>query len=250
MSAGVNILMYHSISDGAGPTCISPAAFRAQMQILDDCGYAVISLEDFAAWHRGERELPQRSAVITFDDGYLDFATHAFPELQQRGWTATVFLPTNKVGGRDDWPGGSRQPLMGWNDVSRLASAGIRFGAHTANHVDLTAVPPATAIDEIDRSQETLADRLGRPATAFAPPYGRIHARLRHELSRRFQMSAGTVLDRARRTCDRYDAPRIEMHYFRNPQRWRSFLNGGAALHLALRQTLRRVRYSSLLRSP
>jgi peptidoglycan/xylan/chitin deacetylase (PgdA/CDA1 family) len=250
MAASVNILMYHSISGGAGPTCIPAAVFREQMQILEDCGFAAISLEDFAAWHRGERELPQRSAAITFDDGYLDFATHAFPELRRRGWGATVFLPTNKIGGRDDWPGGSRQPLMSWNDVSSLAAAGIHFGAHTANHVDLTAVPTATAVDEIDRSQRALAERLGAPVTTFAPPYGRIHARIRNELPRRFQMSAGTLLDRARRTCDRYDAPRIEMHYFRNPQRWRSFLNGRAALQFALRQTLRRVRHSSLLRSP
>jgi peptidoglycan/xylan/chitin deacetylase (PgdA/CDA1 family) len=89
----VSILMYHSISDGPGPTCIAPTTFRRHMAALADCGYHIVSLADIAAWKRGDHGLPERSVALTFDDGYEDFATVVFPELQARGWTVTVFLP-------------------------------------------------------------------------------------------------------------------------------------------------------------
>src|SRR5262249_32706715 len=88
----VDILMYHSISDGVGPTCIAPVVFRHQMATLAACGYHPVSLTACAAWVRGEGTLPARAVVLTFDDGFDDFATVAFPVLQARGWTATVFL--------------------------------------------------------------------------------------------------------------------------------------------------------------
>ena len=70
MSANeVNILMYHSISDGDGPTCIAPEIFVQQMADIHECGYQVIALSEMAEWCRGERELPPRSIVLTFDDG-------------------------------------------------------------------------------------------------------------------------------------------------------------------------------------
>jgi len=95
------------------------------MAALANCGYHAIALADFTVWARGERELAERSVVVTFDDGFDDSATAAFPELQARGWTVTVFLPAGKVGDTSDWAVPMSafpvRPLMTWKTVAELA---------------------------------------------------------------------------------------------------------------------------------
>jgi peptidoglycan/xylan/chitin deacetylase (PgdA/CDA1 family) len=106
--------MYHSISDavedGVSPyyrVCTRPQAFADQMQWLADNGYQAMTLS------KGLNLLPQLKAadhgprttdsgsqpvVLTFDDGFRDFHTHAFPVLQKHGFSATMFLPTAFIG--------------------------------------------------------------------------------------------------------------------------------------------------------
>jgi peptidoglycan/xylan/chitin deacetylase (PgdA/CDA1 family) len=239
-----DILMYHSISDGDGPISIGPSTFRDQMAILADCGRYGISLREYAAWRRGAVELRHNFVVLTFDDGYEDFACHAYEELAARNWTATVFIPAGKIGSVNDWePGGARRlRLMDSRTVGQLARAGMEFGAHGITHRDLTALPAAAARDEIAGSRTTLEDCIGVPVTSFAPPYGRSNPWLRDEISRHYLCSAGTSLRRAGGDADLFDLPRIEMWYFRNPTRWRNFLQRGATPYFIARRLLRWTR--------
>jgi peptidoglycan/xylan/chitin deacetylase (PgdA/CDA1 family) len=129
------ILMYHSISDEPEPgrsdyykTSTSPATFRQQMQFLADDGYRTFTLSQavglldplsasggeaphspqndspFAIPHSPQNDSPfttrhslSRCVVLTFDDGFLDFHTEAFPVLKKHGFTATMFLPTGFI---------------------------------------------------------------------------------------------------------------------------------------------------------
>lgn len=242
----IDILMYHSISDGAGPTCIAPTIFREHLIILADCGYSPVSTAALAAWMSGEASLPTRAVVLTFDDGFADFATAAFPVLQAHNWTATVFLPTAHIGGADDWePHTPRFParaLLSWDTVAGLARMGVEFGAHGVTHTDLTTLPPAVAHEEIVQCKRMLEDCTGCPVTSFAPPYGKSNAAIRTEIRQHYRVAVGTTLARARHTSDVYNLPRIEMWYFRDPRRWRAYLEGGARGYFVLRQTLRTVR--------
>jgi peptidoglycan/xylan/chitin deacetylase (PgdA/CDA1 family) len=242
---GISILMYHSISDGPGPTCIPPYIFRGQMAALDACGYSAISLADLADWVRGERELAERAVVMTFDDGFDDFATIAFPELQARGWTATIFLPTGRIGGTDNWQARTScspaRPLMTWKTVAKLAGLGMDFGGHGVSHTDLTSLAPAAAREEIVTCKRTIEEFTGCRVTCFAPPYGKTNPAVQAEVSRHYLAAVGTSLARAHRTSDVYDLPRIEMWYFRHERRWRAYLEGGARGYFVVRKTLRKV---------
>ena len=113
---GVDVLMYHSVSDEPGPTSIPPRVFRDQMTALTEYGCRVVSLTELATWSRGERALGPRPVVITFDDGFRDFADAAYPVLEAHGFSATVFLPTACMGGRESWYGANRErrALMSW----------------------------------------------------------------------------------------------------------------------------------------
>ena len=242
----IDILMYHSIADGRGPTCIPPPVFREQIAILAEAGYAGVSLAEFLAWWRGERELPERSVVLTFDDGFEDFRKEAFPELKARGWTATIFLPAGRMGGSDDWEahggGGKARALMSWEAVAELARAGIDCGAHGVTHRDLTALPWKVARWEISGSKEMI-ERAGRcRVTSFAPPYGRTNKWVRSEMRRCYLGAVGTGMGRAGLTSDVYQLPRVEMWYFRNPARWREYIQGGCRRYFVSRQILRSVR--------
>jgi peptidoglycan/xylan/chitin deacetylase (PgdA/CDA1 family) len=239
----MNVLMYHSISGAPGPTNISPETFRGQMETLADCGYRTASLGTFKAWHDNAAEDSAKTVVITFDDGFLDFAESAVPILKSNGFTATVFVPSGRMGGTDGWEtSGNRRPLMSWAGARDLTREKIDFGGHSVTHTDLTRLSAEELSHEVRQCREEIEDELGCTPTGFAPPYGRAGQREREEIRKWFQLSFGTVLGRAGRDCDPYNVPRIDMHYFRELNRWHDYLKGRGELYFAARRFMRGVR--------
>ena len=175
------ILMYHSISDDAESgvhgyyrVTTSPARFREQMLWLKDHGYTTVTLEDGLNRLKIKPSDPvsadrDRNAVLTFDDGYLDFLTHAWPILAEFGMTATVFLPTAFIGNQPKTFKG-RECLI-WPLVRELHDQGISFGSHTVNHVQLHGLNWAGILKELSDSRHCLEDQLGHPVHDFAYPY-------------------------------------------------------------------------------
>src|SRR5438270_879965 len=81
-------------------TEITPQAFEQQMQELKNRGITVIPMQDFLAWKRGEKNIPPRSAVITFDDGWKSQYEVAWPIMKKFGYPFTMFIYTEGVRGR------------------------------------------------------------------------------------------------------------------------------------------------------
>jgi hypothetical protein len=95
---------------------------------------------------------------------------------------------------------------------------------------------------EIIESGQRIEDRLGRPVTSFAAPFGKTNANVNAEIRRHYRAAVGTHLARVKPRSDLFHLPRIEMWYFRELRRWRSYLEGGARGYFLLRQVLRRAR--------
>lgn len=166
----VPILVYHYIRVDRNPRdtlgqqlSVTPTAFRRQMDWLRAVGAHPVSLAQIMAALRGQRALPSRPVVLTFDDGYADFATAAVPVLLHDGFIGTDFVVGGFLG---------RPSYMTAAQVRAVAALGMVVGAHTMHHVDLNALSPQLAQIEIDTSKATLQDLIDRTVTDFAYPYG------------------------------------------------------------------------------
>ena len=172
----VPILMYHSISDEEEEKInpyfrlsTHPFRFAEQMQWLHDLGYQGVSLEEALEGMSMHDSHPQLRAAITFDDGYLDFSTEAFPVLQRYGFTATVYLPTGFISNqRKSFQG---RECLTWSEVRELAACGIRFGSHTVSHPKLHALPWSQIQVELEASKESIESSIGQRIDSFSYPY-------------------------------------------------------------------------------
>jgi len=162
-------------------TEITPQAFEQQMQELKNRGITVIPMQDFLAWKRGEKNIPPRCAVITFDDGWKSQYEVAWPIMKKFGYPFTLFIYTEGVRG-GHFGGGE---AMTWEQLAEMRDAGIDIQAHTETHQDLRKPydkvakkklsPPEYEQwlqNEVGRCKETLEQRLGIKVNCFAVPYG------------------------------------------------------------------------------
>ena len=174
----VPILMYHRVTDDpAGlPTrfCVRPDTFSRQLRHLREEGYASITWHEWLRARTERRPLAKRAVIITFDDGYVDFATHAWGLLRRHGFGATLFVVADAVGGSNAWDTAFGPPLrlLGWRDLRSLSLEGLVVGAHSATHPPLTGVSHEQVVVESLRARSTLHRRLGIVPDTFAYPYG------------------------------------------------------------------------------
>src|SRR5207237_220125 len=110
----------------------------AQLAFLARHGYTSISFLDYLAYRRGERRLPRRVIILTFDDGYRLTRTIALPLMRQYGFGATIFLVTAYVGKTNLWDADEiQEPLLDASDIRDMQETGIEFGSQTATHAHL-----------------------------------------------------------------------------------------------------------------
>ncbi|KUO74024.1 MAG: xylanase [Desulfosporosinus sp. BRH_c37] len=160
----VPILYYHSVMQENGNELrMPPEQFEAQMAFLQEQGYQSVSLEKlYQALYSGGT-LPAKPFVISFDDGYLDNYTTAFPILTKHGFTATVFMVTSYINGDE---------FMSWHQLKELVANGWEIEGHTTNHPYLTKIDSSTVLSELKTSKEQLEKELGHSVDFFAYPYG------------------------------------------------------------------------------
>jgi peptidoglycan/xylan/chitin deacetylase (PgdA/CDA1 family)/GT2 family glycosyltransferase len=187
---GTPILMYHAIGSRDEPASryILPVArFARQMALLKFLGYRVISLEEYLDCLVKFRLAPERSLVITLDDGYLDNFQFAFPVLGRYRFTATIFVVSGGMGSTNQWDEGSPltgRPVMTVLQARQLHHAGISSGAHTCSHPTLTEIPLEQSVQEIQGSKDEMERELGVPVTTFAYPHGKFNPAILAQVQR------------------------------------------------------------------
>jgi peptidoglycan/xylan/chitin deacetylase (PgdA/CDA1 family) len=172
------ILMFHRVVDATPRPnpfnlCVSTRSLDATLRFLRETGHRIVSLEQALDVMSGDRR-PGRFAALTFDDGYADFATLALPVLRKHGAPATVFLVSDRLGGRNDWDIDQdlpQVPLLSADDVRELQGQGVAFGAHGASHRRLSALSREELAWEVHGARLTLEAVLDGEVRFFAYPH-------------------------------------------------------------------------------
>jgi peptidoglycan/xylan/chitin deacetylase (PgdA/CDA1 family) len=192
------------------------------------------------------RPLPARTAVLTFDDGFLDFFAAAAPVLLRLGLPAMVFLPTKWLGKTNAWPGQPAwvepQPLMSWEQVRELAAQGIGFGGHSVSHPSLTDIPGSEMECEVRDCGAEIAAATGRPCDFFCYPYGRWKDSVRTAVKRHYRGACSTVAAVVDANSDPFALPRVDAHYVRSPALFRVMFTAPFRGYIGSRRFVRRLR--------
>jgi peptidoglycan/xylan/chitin deacetylase (PgdA/CDA1 family) len=162
-------------------TEITPQAFEAQMQELKNKGISVIPMQDLLAWRRGEKAIPSKSAIITFDDGWKSQHEVAWPIMKKFNYPFTLFIYTEGIR-PGHFSGGES---MSWEQLAEMRDAGVDIQGHTATHQDLRRPydkvakkrlsPPEYEQwlqNEVAGSKQMIEQKLGVKVNCFAVPYG------------------------------------------------------------------------------
>src|ERR1700674_980205 len=169
------ILMYHYIRTPPSPPTdllgynlsISPADFATQMDSLSRNGFHPVDFNDVRAYFAGTRPLPTKPIVITFDDGYADLYTAAFPILSAHDFKAVAYIVSGFIG----------QPRYATADqIVQMDHNGVEIASHTVNHADLAKSSAGNVWRELVESKRSLEQLLGHQVLDFAYPSGKFNA--------------------------------------------------------------------------
>lgn len=248
--SGISIFMYHQV--GRFPPMKTHRAsycdvgrFRQQMQALKWLGVPVISMSEALACLRGQQPMPQRAAVLTFDDGCENFHEFALPVLQEMGFPAIVYAIAGLAGGSAQWlaaDGHPTPPLMSFARLRELVAAGVEVGSHAHHHRRLAELDPQSQRRELVDSRLRLQDELGCAVPHLCYPYGS-HSQTTLELAAEAGYSSGVTCQRGAATpdFDHLALPRKAISYGddRIGFLWKLFLKDapkGVALRRATRE--------------
>ena len=208
----IPILMYHYVRVVTDPKdtigiglSVKPELFAQQMQYLADNGYTTLTMQEVYDILVGRKSLPTRPVALTFDDGYRDFYTAAWPILQRHNFKATNYVITKFIG----W-----DAYMTWPMLQELSDGGqVEIGAHTRSHVDLRTLSADKLQDEVLGSKAILETGLGRPVGAFCYPAGFYNAGVIAAVGRANYLTATTELPGAKQNIQNpYELPRIRVN--------------------------------------
>jgi peptidoglycan/xylan/chitin deacetylase (PgdA/CDA1 family) len=169
----VPVLSYHKISESkADAMTVTRESFESQMRFLKENGYRVVTMDEFFDFLDFKTDLPEKSVVITFDDGWRSLYELAFPILKRYGYPATLFISTRMITGSDK--------TLSWEQIREMAAAGIDTQCHTIDHRNLSTLNEGESFreyfedieKELTWSMRTIEKNVGKKVRYLAYPYG------------------------------------------------------------------------------
>lgn len=226
--SGPLLLCYHAVSESwPAALAVSPSQLRTHVAALARRGFRGIT---FAAAVNGEAD--PGAVAITFDDALRSVIEAGLPVLQEAGFPATVFAPTDYVGserpmswpGIEDWAQGAHRgelTPMSWSELGALAELGWEIGSHTCSHPRLTELGGSQLDSELLDSRLTIERRLGAPCRSLAYPFGAHDDRVVAAAERAgYTAAAATLPARLRGPTSPLDWPRIVVNRVDGPRRF------------------------------
>lgn len=245
------ILTYHHVANPPANhprknLFVSPREFSSQMDFLAYKGFHVVTLDQIHAALMCGDALPQKAVAITFDDGFEDNFTNAFPILLRHGFPATIFMVSSYVrNGEPETNDRDGERYLSSAQLLTMAERNITIGSHAKTHTKLGRMPVEDAMNEISSSRNELKSILQKPVNWFCYPFGSFNPQVEESVRQAGFVGAVSVIrDNRIRKEQIYHLPRIMvmpnisllrfeyyfstlyhfLHYIKNRKRWRKYI--------------------------
>jgi peptidoglycan/xylan/chitin deacetylase (PgdA/CDA1 family) len=233
----IPIFLYHSVSRDPepwiAPYSITPETFTRHVEMISDSGMTALTVSQLCDALTGRSALPERPVVITFDDGFADFA-YAAQVLSKKELPSTLYVTTGALRGKTTFPYPNMAippaPMLDWRQLSGLVDMKVEIGAHSHTHPQLDVLPKRTATEEVTVSKEMLEDELGQQVSSFAYPHGFHSARTREIVRLAGFSSASAVMNALSSNRDHaFSLARLTVHATTTTEQFAEWLNGRGA---------------------
>ncbi len=161
----VPIITYHSVAPASAQPLnnVRLQQFEKQMAYIKKHGYKVLRLDDFIADLKAGKSPDHKSVVITFDDGYKDNFTAAYPVLKKNGFPFTIFVEVGNIGSPNRFT---------WEDAREMSAHGVDIESHLMTGAYLPDLPYKERVFQLKESKRLLEVELKRPVYFLAYPIG------------------------------------------------------------------------------
>lgn len=211
----VAILMYHSFAERAAspelrPLTVPPSLFAEHLGAIVEDGIRLTTVSEVPGLLSADADGPP-TAVISIDDAFAD-VLNAVDTLIAHRAPATLFVPTQYVGGAADWmaDGDDRLPILGWSELAGLRDAGVELASHGHRHIAVDVNHPQTVFDDACRSLVEFEDHLAVRPLSFGYPFGHENRAARRAIREAgFEQACAIRHVRARPRDDRFALPRL-----------------------------------------
>ncbi|CAN5723794.1 polysaccharide deacetylase family protein [soil metagenome] len=236
------ILTFHSVDASGSVISIHPRDFRRLLAWLAGGGPLVTTIE-----HLLSLPADADAVALTFDDGFANFATDAWPVLREYGFPATIFLPSDLLGKKNLWDRAERGaipllPLLDWPTTARLAEEGVTLGAHSRTHADLRTLGETALREELRGAKEEIRRETGHEPEGFAYPFGYCDAATVSAAGQWYAWACTAELRPLAAREDLLRLPRLDAYYLRGAGRLESWGSPRFARYLWMRNRARRLR--------
>jgi peptidoglycan/xylan/chitin deacetylase (PgdA/CDA1 family) len=213
------VLLYHKIDHPTPDVKIrgaftSPKRFAKQMSYLKKQGFVFYTAAELIKHYREHGEFPARGITVTFDDGWKDNFTHAFPVMRELGIKATIFLVASLIGKVSDQVTaegeGPREHLLAENIVE-MSEYGIEFGSHSLTHLLLNQTSVEEIEKEVRESKSLIENLLQKPCETFAYPAGFFTAEAKKAVAEAGYTAAFSTVYGDSNDADLFELNRVEI---------------------------------------
>jgi len=161
----VPVLMYHSIGTATlNPYVVSTDKFNMDMQYLEENGFTTLSTDELYDFMIKNKPVPKKSVLITFDDGYEDNYTNAFPILKKYNFKATIFVITDSVD--------KDKQYLSSKQLKEMQDNGIDIESHTNLHDKLGTCTYDDQLKTLKASKEYIEKTLNKTVRYISYPFG------------------------------------------------------------------------------
>jgi peptidoglycan/xylan/chitin deacetylase (PgdA/CDA1 family) len=207
----VPVLMYHRVvptseaGDSISGLVVSPETFSTQLKFLFDAGWHTITMATLADDMETDRTVPDKTFVITLDDGWYDGYVYAFPIMRKYGFVGTFYVITSRINSAD---------FLSIQEMRTLEAAGNDIGSHTVDHISLQTVPLARVKQEVEDASEQIEKAVGHRPVSLAYPMGGLSVQVVMVVSAipDMKLAVHTGFGTEETWVARFNVPRVRVH--------------------------------------